>query len=230
MHRDELSEAGLPAPWRRALAAELAAPYFAQLRAFVEEERRRHSVYPPAGQVLAALRRTPLPAVRVLLLGQDPYHGEGQAHGLCFSVPPGVAAPPSLRNVFRELQDDLGIAPPAHGDLGAWADRGVLLLNTVLTVRAGEAHSHRGAGWERFTDAVISALSARERPFVALLWGGPARAKKRLIDLARHRVVEGPHPSPLSAHAGFFGSRPFSAVGRALRELGEPPLDWRLPA
>lgn len=218
----------LPAAWRAWVGAELDAPYFRELWRFVQSERAAGPVHPPAGSEFAALEHTSPEATRVLLLGQDPYHGEGQAHGLSFSVRPGVRVPPSLRNIHRELHDDLGCPKPTHGNLEAWADRGVLLLNTVLTVRAGEAHSHRDHGWETFTDAIIRALSARERPFVALLWGGPAREKRRLIDTRRHRVVEGPHPSPLSAHRGFFGSRPFSAVNDALRSLGERPVDWCL--
>lgn len=219
----------IPAGWRRQLGDERSRDYFAKLSSFVEEERRNHRVFPPANQTFAALEHTAFDDVRVLLVGQDPYHGEGQAHGLSFSVRRGVKVPPSLRNIYRELGDDLGCRTPTHGCLEAWADRGLLLLNTVLTVRSGEAHSHRKKGWERFTDAIISALSARETPFVALLWGGPARKKRKLIDTERHRVVEGAHPSPLSAHRGFFGSRPFSAVNAALEELGHAPLDWQLP-
>jgi uracil-DNA glycosylase len=220
----------LPPSWERQLRTELAAPYFRDLSSFVDTQRRDHTVFPPDQDVFAAFEHAPYDAVKVLLLGQDPYHGAGQAHGLCFSVRRGVRPPPSLKNAFKELRDDLGIDAPEHGNLEAWADQGVLLLNTVLTVRESEAHSHKGQGWERFTDAVISTLSRRERPFVALLWGGPARKKKTLIDQSRHRVVEGPHPSPLSAHRGFFGSRPFSGVNAALEDLGEDPIDWRLPA
>jgi uracil-DNA glycosylase len=223
-----LSGPRLPEHWHELIGGELEQPYFRELWSFVAAERAAHAVYPPADSVFAALEHTSPDAVRVLLLGQDPYHGEGQAHGLSFSVRRGVRIPPSLRNIHRELHDDLGCAPPSHGSLEAWADRGVLLLNTVLTVREGVAHSHRRHGWERFTDAIMHALSERERPFVALLWGGPARKKKRLIDTARHRVIEGPHPSPLSAHRGFFGSRPFSRVNEALRELGQEPIAWCL--
>ncbi len=224
-----MSPPRLPPDWAEPLAPALAAPSFARLCAFLDAERAAYDVFPAAEHVFEAFARTPIADVKVLLLGQDPYHGEGQAHGLCFSVPRGVAPPPSLRNVFRELEADLGCGPAPHGNLAAWAERGVLLLNTVLTVRAGEAHSHRGQGWEPFTDAVITALSARPTPLVALLWGGPARKHRARIDGARHRIIEGVHPSPLSAHRGFFGSRPFSAVNRALVELGHDPIDWCLP-
>lgn len=219
----------LPPSWACVLADQLSAPYFRELHTFLEHERRRHTVFPPPDEVFAAFHMTPYQQVRVLLLGQDPYHDDGQAHGLCFSVRPGVPPPPSLKNIFRELHDDLGCSIPPHGHLAAWARRGVLLLNTVLTVRAHAAGSHRGRGWERFTDAVIQAVDARDTPAVFLLWGRPAQEKIRWIDLRRHAVVTGPHPSPLSAHRGFFGSRPFSAVNRALIDRGLDPLDWRLP-
>jgi uracil-DNA glycosylase len=219
----------LPQSWTHVLADELTASYFLNLQAFVEQERQRQTVYPPPGDVFAALALTPYEQVRVLLLGQDPYHGEGQAHGLCFSVRPGVSPPPSLANIFRELHDDLGCPIPRHGHLAAWACRGVLLLNTVLTVRAHEAGSHRGRGWEKFTDAVIRRVNEKRDPVVFVLWGRPAQQKIKWIDVNRHAVVTAPHPSPLSAHRGFFGSRPFSAVNQALHNLGQPELDWRLP-
>jgi uracil-DNA glycosylase len=219
----------LPQSWARVLADELTAPYFLDLQAFVLQERQRNTVYPPPGDVFAALALTPYERVRVLLLGQDPYHGEGQAHGLCFSVRPGVSPPPSLVNIFRELHDDLGCPIPRHGYLAAWAQRGVLLLNTVLTVRAHEAGSHRGQGWEKFTDAVIRRVNEKRDPAVFVLWGRPAQQKIQWIDVNRHAVVTAAHPSPLSAHRGFFGSRPFSAVNQALRSRGQPELDWRLP-
>ena len=218
----------IPEDWREAVGAEFEKPYFKGLEAFVDRERQTHAVFPPEKDVFAAFRATPFEALKVLLLGQDPYHDVGQAHGMCFSVRPKVPPPPSLRNIFKELQSDLGAAIPNHGHLEPWARRGVLLLNAVLTVRAHEAASHARKGWELFTDAVIRAVSARPAPAVFLLWGGYARRKKELIDLERHRVVEGAHPSPLSAKA-FFGTRPFSAVNRALAELGQAPLDWRLP-
>ena len=219
----------LPRSWTRVLADELTAPYFLEVQSFLEQERRRHSVYPPAADVFAALAMTPYDRVRVLLLGQDPYHGEGQAHGLCFSVRPGVPPPPSLVNIFQELHDDLGCPIPKHGHLAAWARRGVLLLNTVLTVRAQAAGSHRGHGWEKFTDAVIRKVNEKRDPVVFVLWGGPAQKKTKWIDAGRHAIVTAAHPSPLSAHRGFFGSRPFSAVNQALRGWGQEELDWRLP-
>jgi uracil-DNA glycosylase len=219
----------LPQSWARVLADELSASDFLELQAFVEQERRRHSVYPPAADVFAALAMTPYDRVRVLLLGQDPYHDEGQAHGLCFSVRPGVRPPPSLVNIFRELHDDLGCPIPKHGHLAAWARRGVLLLNTVLTVRAHAAGSHRGRGWEQFTDAVIRKVNEKPDPVVFVLWGNPAQQKIKWIDASRHAIVTAAHPSPLSARRGFFGSRPFSAVNQALRGWGQEELDWRLP-
>jgi len=220
----------LPQSWARVLADEVAAPYFRDLQAFVQQERQRHAVYPPPNEVLAALALTPYEQVRVLLLGQDPYHGEGQAHGLCFSVRPGVPPPPSLVNIFRELQDDVGCPLPSHGCLTAWARQGVLLLNTVLTVRAGEAGSHRGRGWEQFTDAVVRRVNEKRDPVVFVLWGRPAQQKTKWIDDRRHAIVTAAHPSPLSAHRGFLGSRPFSAVNRALRSRGQAEVNWRLPA
>jgi uracil-DNA glycosylase len=219
----------LPQSWAPVLRDELTAPYFLDLQAFVEQERQRHEVYPSPGDVFAALALTPYDQVRVLLLGQDPYHGEGQAHGLCFSVRPGVLPPPSLANIFQELHDDLDYPIPQHGHLAAWARRGALLLNTVLTVRAHEAGSHRGRGWEKFTDAVIRRVSERPDPVVFVLWGRPAQQKVKWIDVTRHAVVTAAHPSPLSAHRGFFGSRPFSAVNQALRSWGQAEFDWRLP-
>lgn len=215
--------------WNPILRAELAQPYWQELQRFVAEERARHQVFPPPDEVFAALHRTPFAEVKVLILGQDPYHGPGQAHGLCFSVRPGVAVPPSLRNIHKELQDDLGLAPPGHGDLTAWADQGVLLLNTTLTVRAHQAASHQKHGWETFTDRVIAAVAAKPERVVFVLWGAAARRKKALIDTGRHVVVESAHPSPLSAHNGFFGSRPFSRTNAALEAAGRQPVDWRLP-
>lgn len=220
----------VPPDWRALLADSLSALWFAELGAFVAEERRKGPVFPAEQEVFAALSRTPPERVRVVLLGQDPYHGPGQAHGLAFSVPRGVARPPSLLNIHKELQADLGHPMPDHGSLEAWAERGVLLLNTVLTVRAGEAASHAGRGWERLTDAIVSALAMREVPLVFLLWGSHAHKKTKLVEASAtaHVVLCGVHPSPLSAYRGFFGSKPFSAVDRALASLGHPPLDWRL--
>lgn len=215
--------------WNPLLRDEFAKPYWAELQAFVADERARHQVFPPADEVFAALHQTPYAEVKVLILGQDPYHGPGQAHGLCFSVRPGVAVPPSLRNIHAELEADLGIAPPDHGCLDAWTHQGVLLLNTSLTVRAHQAASHQKQGWETFTDEVIRAVDAKPEPVVFILWGASARKKKALIDTSRHTVVESAHPSPLSAHNGFFGSRPFSRTNEALVAAGREPVDWRIP-
>lgn len=215
--------------WNPVLKAELEKPYWMELQRFVAEERSRYTVYPPPDLVFAALHRTPYADVKVLILGQDPYHGPRQAHGLCFSVPPGVAIPPSLRNIHLELADDLGVPPPSHGCLDAWADQGVLLLNTSLTVRAGQAGSHSRKGWETFTDEVIKAVSAKEDPVVFIFWGAAARAKRTLVDTERHTVIESAHPSPLSARNGFFGSRPFSRANAALERAGRTPVDWRIP-
>ncbi|MGH9000867.1 MAG: uracil-DNA glycosylase [Acidimicrobiia bacterium] len=211
------------------MRAELDAEYFAELSRFVAAERARHEVYPPVDQVFAALHLTPYSEVKVLVLGQDPYHGPGQAHGLCFSVREGTAAPPSLENIFAELEADLGVPRPDHGCLNHWAAQGVLLLNATLTVRARTAASHQGKGWERFTDAVIKAVNAKAERVVFILWGRSARAKASLVDLGRHVVIESAHPSPLSAHAGFFGSRPFSRANNALIAAGRDPVDWRIP-
>lgn len=215
--------------WNPLLRGEFDKPYWASLRAFVVAERSATTVYPPAAEEFAALHLTPYADTRVVILGQDPYHGPRQAHGLCFSVRRPTPPPPSLKNIFTELHDDLGIPVPNHGDLTAWARQGVLLLNTCLTVRAGEAGSHHGKGWETFTDEVLRVVSAKPHPVVFVLWGAPARRKKALIDLDRHTVIESPHPSPLSAHQGFFGTRPFSRVNAALEAAGLAPIDWRLP-
>jgi uracil-DNA glycosylase len=215
--------------WNPVLREELAKPYWAELQAFVAEERRHHAVYPPPDEVFAALHRTPYAEVKALILGQDPYHGPGQAHGLCFSVRRGVPIPPSLRNVYAELEADLGIEPPSHGCLDAWAEQGVLLLNATLTVRARAAASHQRRGWETFTDQVIRAVSQKEERVVFLLWGASARRKRDLVDRTRHVIIESAHPSPLSAHNGFFGSRPFSRTNAALEEAGRTPIDWRIP-
>lgn len=215
--------------WNPVLRAELQKPYWAELQGFVAEERRHHQVFPPHDEVFAALHRTPYASVKVLILGQDPYHGPGQAHGLCFSVRRGVAIPPSLRNIYQELHDDLGIEPPRHGCLDAWAEQGVLLLNTTLTVRAHQAASHQKRGWETFTDAVIGAVDDKPERVVFVLWGAAARRKRALVDTSRHAIIESAHPSPLSAHNGFFGSRPFSRTNAALEAGGREPVDWRIP-
>lgn len=214
--------------WNPLLRDQFEQPYWHDLQQFVQAERAQQSIFPPHEQVFAALHLTPFADTRVVILGQDPYHGPGQAHGLSFSVPPGVDIPPSLRNIHQELHADLGIAPSGHGNLEAWARSGVLLLNSVLTVRAHNAGSHRGKGWETFTDRVIEVVANKPEPVVFVLWGNYARAKKNLIDLARHHVVESPHPSPLSASRGFFGSRPFSRANEALVAAGRDPVDWRL--
>jgi uracil-DNA glycosylase len=220
--------ADLPASWRTVLADEFEKPYFRQLQEFVAEERRTHTVYPPEEDVLNAFHYTPYDKVKVLLLGQDPYHDEGQAHGLCFSVRSGARPPPSLMNMFKELHNDLGCRIPDNGYLVRWAEQGVMLLNAVLTVRAHQPNSHKGKGWETFTDAAIRALNDRERPVVFLLWGAYAQKKQQLIDADRHRILTAAHPSPLSAKK-FFGSKPFSRTNEALKELGEEPIDWQLP-
>lgn len=214
--------------WNPLLRDQFDQPYWADLQAFVEDERRRGPVYPPRDEVFAAMHHTSHGATRAVILGQDPYHGPGQAHGLCFSVRHGVARPPSVANIHRELHDDLGVPPPVHGNLERWAAAGVLLLNTTLTVRGGEAGSHRDRGWERFTDRIIEVLSARDEPLVFVLWGSSARAKRPMIDTGRHGVVESAHPSPLSAHRGFLGSRPFSKVNALLADRGADPIDWTL--
>ncbi len=218
--------------WNPVLRTEFEKPYWRELQAFVADERSRHDVYPSHDEVFAALHATPLTEVKVVILGQDPYHGPGQAHGLSFSVRPGVRTPPSLRNIHAELRDDVGIEQPGHGNLEAWAHRGVLLLNTSLTVRGGDAGSHAGKGWERFTDRVISTVAGGDNEVVFVLWGNHARKKLSLIldaqGGARHSILESPHPSPLSAHRGFFGSKPFSRANRALVAAGREPVDWNL--
>lgn len=220
----------LPASWRAALDPETRQPYWAELARFVAAERAAHAVMPPAADVFNAFRFTPLADVKLLLLGQDPYPTPNVAHGLCFSVLPGVNIPQSLKNIYRELQDDVGATPVAHGYLAAWARQGVLMLNACLTVRANEPNSHAGRGWEKFTDAAIRAVNDRPKPAVFLLWGSYAQKKAKLIDAARHVVIKGVHPSPLSAANGFFGSRPFSAVNAALEAQGTAPIDWQLPS
>lgn len=214
--------------WNPLLREELSQPYFADLQTFVQGERERFRVYPPENEVFAALHETPYRATKVVILGQDPYHGAGQAHGLCFSVRSGVRVPPSLQNIFKELRDDLGIDIPSHGNLTRWARQGVLLLNTTLTVREGQAGSHQGKGWETFTDRVIRTVNEKDERTVFVLWGSHARKKRALVTNARHSVIESAHPSPLSAHNGFFGSRPFSRVNSALEEAGLSPVDWSL--
>jgi uracil-DNA glycosylase len=221
-------EGQLPADWQAVLAGEFNKPYFRKLQEFVAAERRAHTVFPPEEDVFNAFKFTPYQKVKVLLLGQDPYHDDGQAHGMCFSVRPGVKPPPSLVNIFKEMQSDVGCRIPNHGHLTRWAQQGVMLLNAVLTVRAHQANSHKEKGWETFTDAVIRALSDRPDPVVFLLWGAHAQKKQWLIDGNRHRILLAAHPSPLSAKH-FFGSKPFSKANQALAELGQTPIDWQLP-
>ncbi|WP_304250165.1 uracil-DNA glycosylase [Limosilactobacillus gastricus] len=204
-------------------------PAYQQLREFLINEYQTQTVYPPAEDIFNAFRWTPYSQVKVVILGQDPYHGPGQAHGCSFSVRPGVPLPPSLKNIYQELTTDVGAQPVHHGYLKSWADQGVLLLNAVLTVRSGQANSHRGMGWETITDAAIQALSQRPQPVVFILWGRSAQAKERLIDLSRNYVITSAHPSPLSAYRGFFGSRPFSRANLALQSWGVEPIDWQLP-
>jgi uracil-DNA glycosylase len=215
--------------WNPVLREELAKPYWHDLQAFVADERAQSTVYPPPEDVFAALHLTPYEQVKVLILGQDPYHGPRQAHGLCFSVRPGVPQPPSLVNIFKELKADLDIDPPKHGSLEHWARQGVLLLNAVLTVRAHQANSHQGKGWEHFTDEIIRRVDEKDETVVFLLWGAYARRKKALVRNPRHVIIESAHPSPLSAHNGFFGSRPFSRTNAALMSAGREPIDWRIP-
>lgn len=212
--------------WNPLLSDELAKPYWSDLMHFVATERSTHTVYPPEDEVFAALHLTPYHSVKALILGQDPYHGPGQAHGLCFSVRRGVTPPPSLANIHTELASDLGCPVPTHGSLEHWARQGVLLLNASLTVRARRAASHQGKGWETFTDRVIQVVNEKSERVVFILWGSSARKKKGLVDRSRHVVIESPHPSPLSAHRGFFESKPFSRANAALTEAGREPISW----
>ncbi len=214
--------------WNPILRAEFDKPYWSELMAFVAEERATKEIFPPHEDVFAALHLTPYADVKVLILGQDPYHGPGQAHGLCFSVRDGIRVPPSLVNIYKELEFDLGLPIPASGNLERWARQGVLLLNTSLTVRSGDAASHQGRGWEVFTDEVIHAVNRKSDRVVFVLWGASARKKKDFIDTSRHVIIESPHPSPLSAHRGFFGTRPFSRANDALVAAGREPVDWSL--
>ena len=214
--------------WNDVLIDEFKKPYYINLREFLNKEYEDEVIYPKRNDLWTAFKLTAFEDVKVVILGQDPYHGQGQAHGLSFSVNPGVKNPPSLRNIFKEINTDIGCQVPQDGTLTGWADQGVLMLNTVLTVREGQAHSHRRKGWETFTDEVIRQLSDREKPVVFVLWGRPAQEKKQLIDLSRHGVVESFHPSPLSASRGFFGSRPFSQTNQILSSWNVLPIDWCL--
>ncbi|WP_141333802.1 uracil-DNA glycosylase [Paenibacillus sp. tmac-D7] len=215
--------------WADLLADEFKQPYYLELREFLKREYASRTVYPDMHDLFNALHFTAYADVRAVILGQDPYHGAGQAHGLSFSVKPGIPAPPSLQNMLKELRDDLGCPLPDNGYLVPWAQQGVLLLNTVLTVREGEANSHKGKGWERFTDRVISLLNEREKPIVFILWGSHAQQKMQLITNRRHLILRSVHPSPLSAHRGFFGSKPYSQANAFLQSIGSESIDWQLP-
>jgi len=214
--------------WKEIMHEEFNQPYFQELKDFLVEEKQKYHIYPPGQFIFEAFNRTPFHKVKVVLLGQDPYHGPNQAHGLCFSVNDGVPFPPSLQNIFTEMKNDLGISVPASGNLSKWADEGVLLLNATLTVRANQAGSHQGRGWERFTDAVIKKLSDHRENLVFLLWGKYAQNKRCLIDTSRHHILEAPHPSPLSAYRGFLGCRVFSSTNNLLRKLEIKEIDWQL--
>ena len=214
--------------WTVLMEAESNKDYFLQLQQFMEEEYKNETIFPARENIYAALQATPYHYVKVVILGQDPYHGPGQAHGLSFSVQHDVPVPPSLKNIYKELQDDIGIQIPSHGNLMNWASQGVLLLNTVLTVRQGKANSHKNKGWERFTDEVIRALNNRETPVIFLLWGNNAIAKENLITNGHHYILKSVHPSPLSARKGFFGSKPFSTTNNLLKKIGQSPIDWSL--
>ena len=214
--------------WDELLCVEFEKEYYLKLRAFLTKEYKERTIYPDMYDIFNALKYTSYSDVKAVMIGQDPYHGEGQAHGLCFSVKRGVDVPPSLKNIYKELQSDIGFKPPHHGELIDWAKQGVLMLNAVLTVRAGEANSHKAMGWEKFTDRVIELLNEREKPIVFLLWGGNARRKKDLITNPNHKVLEAAHPSPLSAYNGFFGCRHFSKTNEMLKQMGQTPIDWSL--
>ena len=219
----------IPNSWHEHIDDELSQPYFQKLADFVDGERQHYTVFPPEEDVFNALRYTPYEKVNVLLLGQDPYHDDNQAHGLCFSVRPGIKPPPSLVNMFKELHDDVGFRIPNNGYLVPWSEQGILMLNAVLTVRAHTPNSHKNHGWETFTDNIIRKVSEKADPVVFVLWGAYAQKKRSLIDTSRHTIVQSAHPSPLSARNGFFGSRPFSAINNALRKAGKPEVNWQLP-
>lgn len=214
--------------WLEPLNPEFRKPYYAELFRFVKEEYATRKIFPPADDIFNAFHLTPLNEVKVVILGQDPYHNDGQAHGLCFSVKPDVDIPPSLVNIYQELHDDLGCYIPNNGYLTKWAKQGVLMLNTVLTVRAHQANSHRGKGWEEFTDAAIRILDEQDRPIVFILWGSPAQKKAAMLHNRKHLILKAPHPSPLSAYRGFFGSKPFSQTNNFLTENGLEPIDWQI--
>lgn len=215
--------------WQPIIEEAASTPTYQKLREFLKEEYSTYTIFPTMENIWTAFQWTDYEDVKVVILGQDPYHGEGQAHGLSFSVQPQVKIPPSLRNIYKELEDDLGISPVNHGYLKSWAEQGVFLLNAVLTVRSGEANSHRGKGWEELTDFAIASLNEREEPIVFILWGASARKKQALIDTDKHYVITSAHPSPLSAHRGFLGSKPFSKTNELLEAFGQEPIDWQLP-
>ena len=214
--------------WLAPLSPEFKKPYYAELYKKVREEYSTRQIFPPADEIFTAFELTPLSEVKVVIIGQDPYHGDGQAHGLCFSVKPEIETPPSLVNIYKELNSDLGCFIPNNGYLTKWAKQGVLMLNTVLTVRAHQANSHRGIGWETFTDAAIRILNEQDRPIVYLLWGKPAQMKKNMLNNPKHLILEAPHPSPLSAYRGFFGCQHFSKTNEYLKENGLEPIDWQV--
>ena len=218
----------MQADWNPILRQEFNKPYWAELQNYILDQRASHMVFPAHSDMFRAFHLTSFAALKVVILGQDPYHGVGQANGLCFSVSTGVSFPPSLRNIFKELEDDVGVSKPQSGDLAAWAEQGILLLNTTLTVREGAAASHQGKGWETFTDEVIRCVSQKKEKVVFVLWGASARRKKSLIDATKHTCIESVHPSPLSAYRGFFGSKPFSRINQLLRQQGVTEIDWSL--
>jgi len=220
--------AALENDWKDALSDEFRKPYYRELYEFIKKEYAQTQVFPPSGEIFSALHHTSLKDTKVVILGQDPYHDDGQAHGMCFSVRPGVKIPPSLVNIYQEMHDDVGTYIPNNGYLVKWADQGVLLLNTLLTVRAHQAFSHKGKGWETFTDAVIKTVGAKEEPVVFILWGAPAQKKEVLITNKNHLVIKAPHPSPLSAYRGFFGSKPFSKTNEFLIKNNIKPIDWQI--
>ncbi len=214
--------------WDEILAQEFQKPYYLQLRRFLKDEYRNYTIYPNMHDIFNALKATSFENVKVVIIGQDPYHGPGQAHGMCFSVQKGIDVPPSLKNIYKELVSDVGISLPQHGQLSYWAEQGILLLNTVLTVRQGQPNSHKGKGWEIFTDTVIKKINDKKTPVVFLLWGANARAKSALITNPKHILLQAPHPSPLSAHSGFFGCRHFSKTNQILMNNNMEPIDWQI--
>lgn len=226
--KEDRKMAAISNDWLAPLTPEFAKPYYKELYKKVKDEYANHVIFPPSNEVFSAFELTPLADVKVVILGQDPYHNVGQAHGLCFSVKPDVKIPPSLVNIYKELHDDLGCYIPNNGYLVKWAKQGVLMLNTVLTVRAHQANSHRGIGWEEFTNAAIRVLNEQDRPIVFILWGSPAQRKKEMLNNPKHLILEAPHPSPLSAYRGFFGSKPFSQTNAFLEKNGLTPIDWQI--